>query len=234
MKAPTEIIDLLQTILGIYFFEIPNNNRAILILSDNLAEISCKLKILEKNSSLDLRKVDFPELLKKANVKKNLSDELIKFHKIRNEFQHKSPLYTIEKKPCSDSIIATVDLIRHLWKKEALSEIPDWINCGLRIVILYSSKGKIQKQKEFENYLLNDLDLYINKNIIESRLYISEDGMLGEQGLLGAMDLLGNIKEKRIPQKNEAILQVYSKQYWTFLLQNHTSLIDEILSELNL
>ena len=99
---------------------------------------------------------------------------------------------------------------------------------------MYSSKGKIQKQKEFENYLLNDLDLYINKNIIESRLYISEDGMLGEQGLLGAMDLLGNIKEKRIPQKNEAILQVYSKQYWTFLLQNHTSLIDEILSELNL
>jgi hypothetical protein len=234
MKAPTEIIDLLQTILGIYFFEIPNNNRAILILSDNLAEISCKLKILEKNPSLDLRKVDFPELLKKATVKKFLTVELMKFHKIRNEFQHKSPLYTIEKKPCSDSILTTVELIRHLWKKEALSEIPDWVNCGLRIVNLYSSKGKIQKQKEFENYLLHDLDLYINKNITETRLYISEDGILGEQGLLGAMDLQGNTKEKRIPKKNEAILQVYSKQYWTFLLQNHTSLIDEILSELNL
>ena len=39
MKAPTEIIDLLQTILGIYFFEIPNNNRAIFILSDNLLKL---------------------------------------------------------------------------------------------------------------------------------------------------------------------------------------------------
>jgi hypothetical protein len=234
MKAPTEITDLLQTILGIYFFDIPNNNRAILILSDNLAEVSCKLKILEKNPSLDLKKVDFPELLKKARVKNSLTSDLKKFHSIRNEFQHKSPLYTIDKKPCSDSILTTVELIKFLWKKDALIEIPDWIKCGLRIAALYSSKGKIEKQKEFENYLLNDLDLYINKNFTETRLYVSENGILGEQGLLGEMDLQGNIKERRLPRKNEIVLQAYSKQYWTYLLQNHTSLIEDILNELKL
>jgi hypothetical protein len=78
------------------------------------------------------------------------------------------------------------------------------------------------------------LDLYINKNFTETRLYVSENGILGEQGLLGEMDLQGNIKERRLPRKNEIVLQAYSKQYWTYLLQNHTSLIEDILNELKL
>ena len=65
MKAPTEIIDLFQPLVGIYFYEIPHKRRSLLILSDNLAEISCKLKLLQKNSSLDLRKIDFQIYLKK-------------------------------------------------------------------------------------------------------------------------------------------------------------------------
>ena len=163
-----------------------------------------------------------------------MTDDLIKFRKLRNEFQHKSPSYTIEEKPCADSILTTLDLIKYLWKKDATSDIPDWVNCGLRIIQLYSSRGKVQKQKELEYYLLSNLDLYINKNLSDSRLYIGEDGLFGEDGFLGKMDLQGNIKEKRIPKNNEAIIQVYFKHHWTYLIQNHTSLIDEILTELGI
>ena len=98
LKAPPEIIDLLQPLVSIYFYDIQHKHRSVLILSDNVAEISCKLKILDKNPSEDLRKVDFPKLLKKVRVSGDLKTNLLKYHKLRNEFQHKSSLYTVEEK----------------------------------------------------------------------------------------------------------------------------------------
>ncbi|MEJ2194899.1 MAG: hypothetical protein P8X73_08590 [Ignavibacteriaceae bacterium] len=78
MKAPSEIIDLLQPIVSIYFYDIQHKNRSVLILSDNVAEINCKLKILEKNPSENVKKINIPELLNKIKVSKKLDEKLSK------------------------------------------------------------------------------------------------------------------------------------------------------------
>ena len=62
MKAPTEIIDLLESILGIYFYDIKHKHRSAFILVDNLVEITCKLKLIQKNPATNI-KIDFPILL---------------------------------------------------------------------------------------------------------------------------------------------------------------------------
>ena len=122
MKAPSEILDLLEPIVSIYFYQIPNKHRAVLILSDNLAEISCKFKLRQINLSENIKKIDFPVLLNKVKVPTKLSKKLRKYHDIRNEFQHKSPMYTVEEKSSADSVFVTIDLIKFLWKKDSLKD----------------------------------------------------------------------------------------------------------------
>ena len=228
MKAPTEIIDLLQPIVSIYFYDIQHKNRSILILSDNVAEISCKLKILEDKPSEDLRKVDFPELLEIVEISGDLKRDLLKFHKLRNEFQHRSPMYTVEEKTCADSVITTIDTIKFLWQEGALKDIPDWVDCGLRVINLFSSKGKMEREKKLESKIINEIDLYIDDTLLESNILINEDG----QFVKG--DFTGSVVEKRFPNKNEAIIQVYLPKYWTYLFQNHTSIIEQILNEVGI
>jgi len=228
VKAPSEILDLLQPLVSIYFYDIQHKHRSVLILSDNVAEISCKLKILDKNPSENLKKVDFPELLKKVRVSGDLKTDLLKYHKLRNEFQHKSPIYTVEEKTCADSVITSLDLIKFLWKKDSLKEIPDWVNCGLRVVKLFSSKGNIEKRNRLEKSILNDLDLYLDQKLVETNILIDEDGILVKG------DYTGSRIEKRLPRKGEAIIQVCVPKFWTYLFHNHTSAFEQHLAELKI
>lgn len=228
MRAPSEIIDLLQPLISIYFYDIQLKHRSVIILSDNVAEISCKLKILENNPGENVKKIDFPWLLERVKVPKKLNDKLSKYHELRNEFQHRSPFYTIEEKTCADSVIATLDLIKWLWKKNALKEIPDWVNCGLRVVKLFSSKGNIEKRNRLEKSILNDLDLYLDQKLIETNVLIDEDGIL----IKG--DYTGSRIEKRLPRKSEAIIQVCVPKFWTYLFHNNTSAFEQYLVELKI
>ena len=228
MKAPSEILDLLQPIISIYFYQIPYKNRAVLILSDNLAEISCKIKIHEKNPSEDLNWIKFPALLNRVKPSKKLKDELIKFHTIRNEFQHKSPIYTVEEKTSADSVFTTLKLIKFLWKRDALREIPDWVSCGLRIMKLFSSNGNLQNRNSLENRILNETDLYIDYRSLETNILINEDGTF----IKG--DMTGSRIEKTLPKKNEAIIPVCLPKYWTYLLQNHTTIVLQFLDDLSI
>jgi len=59
LRAPSEIIDLLQPLISIYFYDIQLKHRSVIILSDNVAEISCKLKILENNPGENVKKLTF-------------------------------------------------------------------------------------------------------------------------------------------------------------------------------
>jgi len=227
MKTPSEIIDLLQPIISIYFYQIPYKHRAVLILSDSVAEISCKFKIRDRSPAENLKKIDFPDLVKKVKVPKKLSDKLLKYHELRNEFQHRSPIYTIEEKTSADSVVATLELIKFLWKKDALKDIPDWVGCGLRIINLFSSKGNMERRNILESKVINEMDLYLDYKMIETNVLIKEDGIFVRG------DLTGSIIEKRLPKKNEAIIQVCLPKYWTYLLQNHTSTVLQFLNDLH-
>lgn len=228
MKAPSEILDLLEPIVSIYFYQIPNKHRAVLILSDNLAEISCKFKLREINPSEDIKKIDFPVLLSKVKVPTKLSKKLKKYHEIRNEFQHKSPMYTVEEKSSADSVFVTIDLIKFLWKKDALKEIPDWVSCGLRIMRLFSSSGNLQRRNSLESWVMNNTDLYIDYDSVETNILIKEDGTF----IKG--DLTGGRIERTLPKKNEAIIPVCLPKYWTYLIQNHTTIVLQFLEDLSI
>ena len=199
-----------------------------MILSDNVAEISCKLKLLEKKPSEDLRNVDFPALLNKLKISSNLRKDLLKYHKLRNEFQHKSPIYTVEEKTCADSVITSLELIKYLWTKDAFKDIPDWVDCGLRVIKVISSKGKMERRNKLEWKILNDIDLYLDDETIELNMSINEDGQFVRK------DSAGNRIEKRLPQKNEAIIQVCLPKYWTYLFHHHTWAIEQILNEIEI
>jgi hypothetical protein len=226
MKTPDEILDLLQPIISIFFYQIPYKHRAVLILSDSVAEISCKFKMRERNPAENIKRIEFPDLLKRTKVPKKLSEKLKKYHEIRNEFQHKSPVYTIEEKTSADSVFVTIELIKFLWKKDALKEIPDWVRCGLRIMNLFSSNGNLQRRYSLESKVMSETNLYIDYKSLETNFLIKEDGTL----LKG--DFTGSIIEKRLPHKNEAIIQVCLPKYWTYLLQNHTTTVLRFLEDL--
>jgi hypothetical protein len=226
MKTPSEILDLLQPIISIFFYQIPYKHRAVLILSDNVAEISCKFKIRERNPAENIKNIDFPELLKEVGVPKKLNEKLKKYHEIRNEFQHKSPFYTIEEKTSADSVFVTVELIKFLWRKDALKEVDNWVNCGLRIIRLFSSNGNMQKRNSFESKILKETDLYMDYESLETNILIREDGTF----IKG--DVTGSRIERTLPKKNEAIIQVCSPKYWTYLLQNHTTIVSQFLDDL--
>ena len=57
MKAPSEIVDFLESILGIYFYDIRHKHRSAFILCDSLVELSLKTKILEMCSYEEKKKI---------------------------------------------------------------------------------------------------------------------------------------------------------------------------------
>jgi len=56
MHAPNEVLDLLESVLGIFFYDIRYKERSVFILCDNLVELSCKTKIKQMNYKEDVKK----------------------------------------------------------------------------------------------------------------------------------------------------------------------------------
>lgn len=184
MSTPKEIIDFLESIIGIYLSDIRHKERASFILCDNLIEISCKTKIKERNSNDNVRR-DFPTSLEDAKVNKKLKGKLLKRHQIRNEMQHAKLGITVDNQDCAYAIIGLVELLKKLWGKYALDDIPEWLSCALRIVELYSSSSNHLKVKIFEDKLLKE----VNWNV--ENIQSTDDEIVRTQSALGVKEEKG-------------------------------------------
>lgn len=157
MNAPSEIIDALESIIFIFFSETPHKERTTFILCDNLAELCCKKRMMEKNITFD-KYTKFHQSLEKTKVPLKLSKRLNERHTLRNEMQHTKAIITVNGKQCADFIIDIKYLIEKFWTKYALAFIDEWVTCALRIAKLYSSKGDLQLLKRFELLIFSEVD----------------------------------------------------------------------------
>ena len=130
--------------------------------------------------------------------------------------QHLKLGITVDNQDCACAIIGLVKVIKKLWGKYSLDDIPEWVSCALRIVELYSNSSNHSKISTFEKILLKDIDWNIDKiNAFES----------SDQNL--------SIISNRFPNKNEIIIEVGAKNYWALLVREKTHLVNQCLDELD-
>ena len=67
MNAPMEIIDFLESLLSIFFYDIRQKERSVFILVDNLVEVSCKSRLRERKKQFG-RNLELDEILKLAGI----------------------------------------------------------------------------------------------------------------------------------------------------------------------
>ena len=70
MHAPNEVLDLLESVLGIFFYDIRYKERSVFILCDNLVELSCKTKIKQVKYREDVKEMSFYSALRKLQIDK--------------------------------------------------------------------------------------------------------------------------------------------------------------------
>jgi hypothetical protein len=70
MHAPNKVLDLLESVLGIFFYDIRYKERSVFILCDNLVELSCKTKIKQVNYREDVKEMSFYSALRKLQIDK--------------------------------------------------------------------------------------------------------------------------------------------------------------------
>ena len=68
MHAPNEVFDLLESILGIFFYDTRYKERSVFILCDDLVELSCKTKIKQIDYREDLKEMSFYSALRKVQI----------------------------------------------------------------------------------------------------------------------------------------------------------------------
>jgi uncharacterized protein (UPF0212 family) len=245
MKAPSEIMDFLESILGIYFYDIRHKHRSAFILCDSLVELSLKTKILEKSSYEESKKIPeykFYKVVEKVNeltpIPITLQKDLMRNHDIRNKMQHEYASITIDEQKCADAIINLIILLRKLWGKYSLDDIPPWVDCALRIVKLYSSKGDFKKRKEFRRKMLNDIDWnYIE---VDSDSYkLDEKGEESDndnvtKGYKSILDSYGRSPGKQVLNKNEVKIVVGSEEYWSLVIREYSPKVLRCLDALKI
>lgn len=229
MRAPIEIIDLLESILGIYFYDIKHKNRATFVLVDNLVELTIKIRLKQLNPAFNV-KIDFPKLLEQIKIPLKLKRKLSDNHSLRNEFQHKSPILTIDDGKCADSIILLIDLVKKIWGKNSLINIPCRVECGLRLVKLQSSFGNIKKRKDFKDYILNNIDWNKVEIVEDERVF--EDNKDGK--IYNFYGPEGQALGKQILNKNELVIKIGSEDHWSYILRHYTDKVEECLNILSI
>jgi len=83
MQAPVEIIDFMESILGVFFYDIKQKERAAFILIDNLVEVSCKTKLRENKKTLSGLK-DLDDFLKATGIRGEVKKRFLRRRKERN------------------------------------------------------------------------------------------------------------------------------------------------------
>lgn len=232
MHAPNEVLDLLESVLGIFFYDIRYKERSVFILCDNLVELSCKTKIKQINYKEDVKKMSLYSALREVQIGKKLRDRLLIRRDIRSDMQHQLAGITIDKQQCADAIIDLVSLIndRKLWGKYAFDPAPDWVFCGLRIVKLYSRIGVPRKRKMLEGTLQSEIDWdkgeVVDERNIQSRIEKSSDRDL--------VNLDGSPAGERRPDPHEIIIHVGSPEHWSYLIKEYTERVVSCLDELKI
>lgn len=225
MQAPMEIIDSLESILSIYFYDITQKERSSFILVDNLAEVSCKIRLRERDKHFG-HNSDLREILKLAGIGGELKRRLLGRRKDRNSMQHDLVSITVTPEHCADAIVDLCELLKKLWGKYYLDSAQDWILCALRIAKLYSRTGDQDKRINLENIL----EKHNWNSVLESEVVTFQSAL--EKAELEYESFTGIPLGRAKPNANELIISIGSRKHWTLLLKRFPRDISICLDDL--
>lgn len=212
MQAPMEIIDYLESIVSIFFYDISHKERSVFILVDNLVEVSCKTRLRERDKQFG-RDKDLKAILSLSGIGGELKRRLLGRRKDRNSMQHELVAITVTHEHCADSIIDLCKIIKRLWGKYAFDTMDEWLFNALRIIKLYSRSGNKNKRI--------NLELYLEKNkwntIVENDDITFQPALekMGEELKSYTGVPYGRFK----PKDNEIVISIGSAKHWTLLLK---------------
>jgi len=152
MGAPREIVDSVESILGIYFSGVRHSARAAFILCDELVEMSCKLRARAENYRFDMG-CSFHDAWNAVGVGLDpvvLGNAVQHNRSTRNMMQHNSAAATVDDQHCADAILGVVEVIDHCWPGTSDAMFKMWMQCAIRVVRLYSNCGSFSLQQRFE------------------------------------------------------------------------------------
>jgi hypothetical protein len=153
MPVPREIVDALESVLGVYFSGVRHRERAAFILCDELVEVACKLRARQHDRKFRMD-CTFHAAWHAPGVaipENPLGQSIQDSRNTRNTMQHVSPAATVDAQHCADAIMDAVSVIEHCWPGASTAHFPDWVRCALRIVRLYSRNGDPGKRQSFED-----------------------------------------------------------------------------------
>lgn len=158
MSAPREIVDALESVLGIYFSSVRHRARAAFILCDELVEMSCKLRARDQDHTFDLG-CSFYAAWNAPGVEldpNGLGNTVQHNRNTRNTMQHNSAAATVDEPHCADAILESIAVIDHCWPRTSDAMFHVWMKCAVRVVRLYSSPGSFPLQQSFEDAMRDE------------------------------------------------------------------------------
>jgi len=222
-----EIIDFLESILSIFFYDIMQKERSVFILVDNLIEVSCKARLRERNKQFG-RNLELDVILKLARIGGELKRRLLGRRKDRNSMQHDLVAITVTTKHCADAIIDLCKLVKKLWGKYAFNSAEEWIISALRIVKLYSRAGDQDKRVNLENYLEN-----FKWNSVLENEGITFKPALEKIGL--EYKSFTGIPQGRVkPKDTEIVISIGSGKHWTLLFKRFPKEVNICLDDMEI
>jgi hypothetical protein len=153
MAAPREIVDALESVLGVYFSAVRHRERAAFILCDEMVEMACKLRAREVDHRFRMTASfhaswNDPGVAIDPNA---LGPRIQASRNTRNMLQHQSAAATVDDQHCADAILDGIEVIDHCWPNASHDDFRPWMKCALRIVRLHSSSGDAVRRQEFED-----------------------------------------------------------------------------------
>lgn len=153
MSAPRDIVDALESLVSIYFSDVRHKHRAAFILTDELAEMTCKAKARALHPTLG--RITVVPLLKLTVVGLDpayggLGAILDSKHNTRNQLQHVNAALSVDDQHCADAILDIVQTIDHCFPGSSAA-FPDALRVELRVVRLHSTNGNPALRGKFED-----------------------------------------------------------------------------------
>lgn len=157
MAVPREIVDGLESILGIFFSGVRHRNRAAFILTDELVEMACKLRARDDDYRFDMHCTFHTALSAPgvALVTEDLGARVKASRNTRNNMQHQSAAATVDDRHCADAILDSVEVIEYCWPN-AGRVMPEWVMCGLRMTWVSSSRASDLVTNDFESRMQSE------------------------------------------------------------------------------
>jgi hypothetical protein len=157
LTAPRALIDLLESVVGIYLSGIRHRERAAFILCDEFVEMACKLKAKEYNYRFDMR-CSFHQAWNAEGVglDANLGRCIQQSRDTRNNMQHNNAAAAVDDQHCADAIMDAVAVLIRCWPADYDQVFQPWLKCALRIVKAYSSTGDVMFRQYFEEAMRDE------------------------------------------------------------------------------